>query len=282
MRDWCLSLCLVFGGLSPCAAQSGNPVVVIDTTLGPIKVELFADKAPQTVKNFLHYVNERFYDGTIFHRVVKDFMIQGGGFAQGFKEKATGPPIKYEMTNGLRNQRGTVSLARTANPDSGTVQFFINVKDNDFLDKIKPGYVVFGKVTAGLEVVDKIRAVSTGNRQQHTDVPVDDVVIRSIRLASQFTLALAKPAAIPAGKVFTMSANIEHPLRGQYLTLELPEGLERVEGKAIQPIAVVPDGSVSVVLWRIRGLRPGEYECVVRSSTGSVQSKKIKISDAVP
>jgi cyclophilin family peptidyl-prolyl cis-trans isomerase len=162
-------------------------VVVMDTSLGAVTIELDGDKAPVTVANFLGYVDDKFYDGTVFHRVIPDFMIQGGGFAVGMRQKPTKASIKNESTNGLANKRGTLAMARTNNPDSATAQFFINVKDNDFLDRAKAGdkvgYCVFGKVTAGMDVVDKIKAVKTGSRGGFQDVPAQDVVINSIRRA---------------------------------------------------------------------------------------------------
>jgi len=155
--------------------------VVVDTSLGTIKIELDAAKAPITVKNFLSYVDDKFYDGTIFHRVISNFMIQGGGFEPGMRQKATKGQIKNESSNGLKNALGTVAMARTNVPDSATSQFFINLKDNGFLNKAEAqdgvGYCVFGKVIDGLSVVDKIAAVETGAM----DVPVADVVIKSIR-----------------------------------------------------------------------------------------------------
>jgi cyclophilin family peptidyl-prolyl cis-trans isomerase len=174
------------GGMA--LAQSGNPVVVIDTSVGKIKVELFKDKAPGTVKNILQYVDDKFYDGTIFHRVIPTFMIQGGGFLPGMKEKETRQAIKNESANGLSNARGTLAMARTSEPDSATAQFFINVKDNTFLDRAHArdgvGYAVFGKVIDGMDVIDRIKQVETGNRGPHGDVPTQDVVIRSIRRAN--------------------------------------------------------------------------------------------------
>ena len=170
----------------PALGQSEkNPTVVMDTSMGKVTIELFEDKAPVTVKNFLQYVDDKHYDGTIFHRVIADFMIQGGGFEAGMKEKRTRDPIKNEAGNGVSNKRGTLAMARTNNPDSATAQFFINAKDNPFLDRSagQAGYAVFGKVTDGMEVVDKIRRVETANRGGHGDVPVQDVVIRSIRRA---------------------------------------------------------------------------------------------------
>ena len=163
------------------AQDSKNPRVIIDTSLGKITVELNAEKAPISVKNFLQYVDDKHYDGTTFHRVIPDFMIQGGGYEAGMKEKKTREPIKNEGGNGLRNERGTLAMARTGVPDSATSQFFINVKDNDFLDRAKArdgvGYAVFGKVVEGMEVVDAIRRVETGAM----DVPRADVTIRSVR-----------------------------------------------------------------------------------------------------
>jgi cyclophilin family peptidyl-prolyl cis-trans isomerase len=168
----------------PVRAQDKNPVVVIATSKGKITVELYADKAPITVKNFLAYVADKHYDGTIFHRVIPDFMIQGGGMEPGMKEKQTRAPIKNEAGNGVANDRGTIAMARTNDPDSATAQFFINAKDNPFLNRSpgKAGYAVFGKVIDGLDVLDAIRRVETGNRGGHDDVPLQDVIIQSIRV----------------------------------------------------------------------------------------------------
>ncbi|MCI0381227.1 MAG: peptidyl-prolyl cis-trans isomerase [Gemmataceae bacterium] len=157
----------------------------METSMGEIKIVLFLDKAPITVKNFLAYVDEKFYDGTIFHRVISDFMIQGGGFLPGMKEKREGRTIKNESNNGLRNERGALAMARKDDPHSASAQFFINVKDNPGLDRDRAGdgvgYAVFGKVLDGLDVVDEIRAVKTGTVGRHGDVPVDDVLIKSVR-----------------------------------------------------------------------------------------------------
>lgn len=173
--------------LAAAPARSANPVVVVDTSLGSFKVELFQDKAPATVKNFLQYVDDKFYDNTVFHRVIPDFMIQGGGFEPGLKQKTTRDPIKNESENGVSNDKGTIAMARTNDPDSATAQFFINTKDNKFLDRAQArdrvGYCVFGKVIEGLDVVEKIKAVETGDRGFHQNVPVKDVVIKSIRRA---------------------------------------------------------------------------------------------------
>ncbi|HEX5854792.1 MAG TPA: peptidylprolyl isomerase [Thermoanaerobaculia bacterium] len=153
------------------------------TSLGSVTIELYPDKAPESVKNFLQYVNDKFYDGTTFHRVISTFMVQGGGFTPDGKQKPTRAAIKNEAANGLENKVGTVAMARTNDPNSATSQFFINVKDNGFLDKARSqdghGYCVFGKVTAGMDVVEKIKAVPTGAQ----DVPKTQVLIESIRVA---------------------------------------------------------------------------------------------------
>jgi peptidyl-prolyl cis-trans isomerase B (cyclophilin B) len=164
-----------------------NPSVVITTSSGNIKVELFEDKAPISVKNFLAYVDSKFYDNTIFHRVIANFMIQGGGFEPGMNQKKTNAAIKNESSNGVSNKLGTLAMARTNDPDSATAQFFINVKDNDFLDKAKSqdrvGYCVFGKVIEGMDVVEKIKAAKTGMKGHHGDVPLQDIVIQTVRRA---------------------------------------------------------------------------------------------------
>lgn len=169
------------------AANAANPVVIVETTMGTFKIELFPEKAPVTVKNFLDYVEAKHYDGLIFHRVIPTFMVQGGGFEPGMKEKKTKAPITNEAKNGLENKRGTIAMARTSDPDSATSQFFINVVDNGFLDRARSrdgvGYCVFGKVIDGLEVVDKIKAVKTGRSGPHGDVPEEDVVIKTIKVA---------------------------------------------------------------------------------------------------
>ncbi len=162
--------------------NEADPIVVITTSLGAITVELDPEHAPITVENFLGYVRDGFYDGTVFHRVIKDFMIQGGGMTPDLSQKGTKPPIKNEAANGLGNVRGSIAMARTGVVDSATSQFFINVVDNAFLDHRSPdpagyGYAVFGRVTDGMDVVDAIRVVKTGGQ----DVPVEPVVIESIR-----------------------------------------------------------------------------------------------------
>jgi cyclophilin family peptidyl-prolyl cis-trans isomerase len=158
-----------------------KPVVVMETSLGTIKIELDEEKAPITVKNFLSYVDDKFYDGTIFHRVIKNFMIQGGGFEPGMKEKETKPPIKNESGNGLSNVRGAIAMARTQDLNSATAQFYVNVVDNLALDA--PQYCVFGKVIDGMDVVDKIREAKTGRKKGHADVPLEDIIIKSVRRA---------------------------------------------------------------------------------------------------
>ena len=165
-----------------------NPVVAMATSMGDIRIELDAEKAPITTKNFLEYVSEGYFDGLIFHRVIPGFMIQGGGFDANLKQKGAKAPIKNEAANGLKNLTGTIAMARTNVVDSATAQFFINVKDNDFLNHKSPspdgfGYAVFGRVIEGLNVVQSIEKVRTGNRGTHQDVPVEAVVINSIRLA---------------------------------------------------------------------------------------------------
>jgi cyclophilin family peptidyl-prolyl cis-trans isomerase len=176
-------LCLALVPACSTGPSGPNPVVEMDTTLGPVKIELFQDKAPVSVKNFLGYVDEKFYDGTIFHRVIPGFMIQGGGFEPGMREKNTGPMIRNESDNGLKNQRGTLAMARLPQPDTATAQFFINVVDNPGLDAKsgRDGYAVFGKVIEGMDVVDRIKEVKTGDRARHENVPLEDVVIKSIR-----------------------------------------------------------------------------------------------------
>jgi cyclophilin family peptidyl-prolyl cis-trans isomerase len=167
--------------------EARNPVVALSTTMGDIRIELFADKAPITTQNFLAYVNEGFYDGLIFHRVISGFMIQGGGLDAQMRQKATKAPIKNEAGNGIKNKTGTVAMARTNAIDSATAQFFINVNDNDFLDHRNEsadgyGYAVFGRVIGGMDVVQRIEKLRTGTRGGHQDVPVDPVIINSARV----------------------------------------------------------------------------------------------------
>jgi len=170
------------------AADEQYPRVRITTTLGDIVLELDREKAPKSVENFLNYVREGFYDGTIFHRVIDGFMVQGGGFTQDFQKKPTRAPIKNEADNGLKNLKGTIAMARTSDPHSATAQFFINVADNGFLNHTSPsprgwGYAVFGKVVNGMDVVDKIRKTPTGSGGPfRSDVPRTPVVIEKITL----------------------------------------------------------------------------------------------------
>ena len=165
-------------------AAAGNPRVEMETSKGKFVIELFPEKAPGTVKNFLNYVATKFYDGTIFHRVIPKFMIQGGGFTADMKRKPAGAPIKNEADNGLKNDRGTIAMARTNDPHTATAQFFINTVNNDFLNhKSKTqqgwGYVVFGKVVAGMDVVDAISSAKTVMRGMYRDVPDENIEIRS-------------------------------------------------------------------------------------------------------
>lgn len=191
---FCVAVVGVMAAVAPeggAAEPADNPVVAIETSMGTIKVELYQDKAPVTVKNFLDYTDAKHYDGLIFHRVIgkenagDDFMIQGGGMGPGMKEKKTRDPIKLESGNGVSNVRGTIAMARTGEPDTATSQFFINVGDNSGrLDGNRPGkngYAAFGRVTEGMDVVDKIKAVRTQSVGRHGDVPVEDIVIKSVR-----------------------------------------------------------------------------------------------------
>jgi peptidyl-prolyl cis-trans isomerase B (cyclophilin B) len=189
MKISLVSALVVLAAVVPGDAQEtakGNPKVVLETSQGKMVIELFVDKAPETVQNFLAYVDAKFYDGTIFHRVIPNFMIQGGGFTADMKQKSTGDPINNEADNGLENQRGTLAMARTGDPHSATGQFFINSVNNDFLNfKSKTpqgwGYAVFGKVVEGIEVVDAISAVKTKTQGMYQDVPAEAVVVNSAR-----------------------------------------------------------------------------------------------------
>lgn len=164
-----------------------NPKVKLSTTLGEVIIQLNAEKAPISSENFLTYVKEGFYNGTLFHRVIPGFMAQGGGFDTDFNQKSTHEPIKNEADNGLTNDRGTIAMARTPEPDSATAQFFINYKDNGFLNYTSPtpngwGYAVFGEVIEGMDVVDAMAKEATGNRGMHQDVPKTDIVIESTEI----------------------------------------------------------------------------------------------------
>ncbi len=196
LRKFLAVLALLAWGL-PFSAHAQNPQVEMRTSMGTIMLELNPENAPETVKNFLQYVKDGFYNGTIFHRVIADFMIQGGGFTADPAAKKTRDPIKHEGGNGLRNQVGTIAMARTRDPNSATSQFFINVVDNQMLDFRGPnadeiGYCVFGRVIKGLDVVNKIRSVDTTVRGPHQTVPIHTVTIEKV------TVIEAKPA--PKGK----------------------------------------------------------------------------------
>ncbi len=183
----------LFIALGPLASQAEGPspagdskmTVEMQTNHGTIMLELDADRAPKTVENFIQYAKEGYYDGTVFHRVIPGFMIQGGGFEVGMNQKPTRDPVKNEADNGLKNETGTIARKRTNDPHSATAQFFINVKDNSFLNHSSPspqgwGYCVFGRVTDGMDVVQAIEKVATGNKGFHQDVPVTDVIIEKV------------------------------------------------------------------------------------------------------
>ena len=178
-----LALAAIFSVATPAAAQDANaPKVKLSTSMGDIVVQLEPAKAPKTVENFLQYVKDKHYDGTIFHRVIDGFMVQGGGFTADMAQKPVRAPIALEAANGLKNDKYTIAMARTNVPDSATAQFFINVKDNAMLNARQPsgdGYAVFGKVVQGTDVVDKIKAVATGNKGGHQNVPSSPVTITS-------------------------------------------------------------------------------------------------------
>jgi len=190
MRILFLSLLLVIHSTLSLATEkpmSDNPQVKMTTSLGTIVIQLDPAKAPVSTQNFLDYVKSGFYDGTIFHRVIKGFMAQGGGFDTKFQQKATNAPIKNEADNGLPNERGSIAMARTNDPNSATAQFFINYGDNAFLNHTSPtpsgwGYAVFGKVIEGMEVVDKMAGQPTGNRGPHQNVPKTDIVIEKAEI----------------------------------------------------------------------------------------------------
>ena len=189
MKAVIIATLIVFGVVLAAGAADkpvGNPKVVLDTSKGKIILELYLQKAPETVVNFLSYVDAKFYDGTIFHRVIPNFMLQGGGFTSDMKRKPGKGPIKNEADRGLKNGRGTIAMARTGDPHSATAQFFINTVNNDFLNhknKTQPGwgYAAFGKVIEGMDVVDAISAVKTTKRGMYGDVPVEPVVITTAR-----------------------------------------------------------------------------------------------------
>jgi peptidyl-prolyl cis-trans isomerase A (cyclophilin A) len=178
-------LLFAFVLLSSITAFAANPQLEVKTSLGTISIELFEDKAPKSVENFLQYAKDDFFNGTVFHRVIPGFMIQGGGFTPDMKQKGTRAPIPNEAQNGLKNQTGTLAMARTGDPHSATAQFFINLKDNSFLDypgRDGWGYTVFGKVVQGFDIVQKIAMVPTGNAGPHQNVPNTPVLIESVKL----------------------------------------------------------------------------------------------------
>ena len=176
------ALALVAGALATGAWAADAPRVRFVTTMGDFVVELEPEKAPRTVENFLQYVNDKHYDGTVFHRVIDNFMVQGGGFTPDMQQKPVRPPVVLEARNGLKNQVGTIAMARTSDPNSATSQFFINVRDNVALDAPNPdgnGYAVFGKVVSGMDVVTRIKTAQTGTKGPHQNVPVTPIVITS-------------------------------------------------------------------------------------------------------
>jgi peptidyl-prolyl cis-trans isomerase A (cyclophilin A) len=184
-RVFIVIIALLLSTGSALADGKENPLVLMETSRGNVKLELFRNEAPVSVRNFLAYAASGFYDGTIFHRVIRGFMIQGGGFDAEFRQKETRLPIRNEADNGLKNRRGTMAMARTSDPDSATAQFFINLVDNRMLDHPSPdghGYAVFGRVIEGMDVVDGIAGVRTGSRGGFQDVPLEQVQIRSVRV----------------------------------------------------------------------------------------------------
>src|SRR5947199_5962417 len=177
-------LVLALAAAAAARSTAAHPRVTLETSKGKIVLELYPDKAPKSTANFLDYVKSHQFDGTIFHRVIPGFMIQGGGFTAAMEQKPTKPPIKNEAGNGLKNDTGTLAMARTSDPDSATAQFFINVKNNDFLNRDKAqdgvGYAVFGKVIEGMDVVHKIEQVQTSRKGMYADAPVESVLIKSV------------------------------------------------------------------------------------------------------
>ncbi len=187
MKNILLALLACWLSCAVMADPTETSSVLLKTSEGNITLELNQTSAPETCKNFLQYVDDGFYNNTVFHRVIANFMVQGGGFEQGMLEKPTRPPIKNESANGLKNLRGTIAMARTQDPDSASAQFFINIVDNAYLDgtPVKPGYAVFGKVTQGMDVIDKIASVETGSKSVYRDVPLKDIIVISITRVSQ-------------------------------------------------------------------------------------------------
>jgi len=187
MKKLTIACLMLITGIISSVAMAANPQVKLETSHGDIVLSLDAQAAPESVANFVLYVEDGFYNGTVFHRVIKDFMIQGGGFEQGMKKKETRAPIKNEANNGLKNLRGSIAMARTGDPHSATAQFFINTVDNSFLDHTGQnsrgwGYAVFGKVISGMETVDRIRNLKTGKAGMYRDVPIEPVIINKASL----------------------------------------------------------------------------------------------------
>ncbi len=191
----------LFSGL----VLADNPVVIMETNLGTVEIELNADLAPASVENFMDYAGKGFYDGTIFHRVIPGFMAQGGGFTPDMNRKNTSAPITNESDNGLKNKRGTIAMARTNDPNSATSQFFINLTDNNFLDgrQGQAGYAVFGEVVNGMEVVEKMAQIPTGRKGMYDDVPREDIVIKSVVVKPE---TKAKPASGSSSSTNTKAA----------------------------------------------------------------------------
>ncbi len=180
------AICMPWVAQAQAPAQAAAPKVIFQTTLGSFTVELYPDKAPKTVENFLRYVKDKHYNGTIFHRVIPNFMVQGGGFSDSMQQKPTRAPVPLEANNMLKNDRGTIAMARTSDPNSATAQFFVNVVDNQNLNAPRPdghGYTVFGKITQGMETIDKIRSAPTASAGMYQDVPKTPIVINSATLA---------------------------------------------------------------------------------------------------
>jgi cyclophilin family peptidyl-prolyl cis-trans isomerase len=284
MRSYALlALAGTLSFAAPGFGQGRNPIVIMETSMGTIRLELFANKAPVTVRNFLRYVDDKFYDDTIFHRITSEFFIQARGLKADLKERPLRAPIVNESGNGLLNERYTIAMAR---PKNTTADFFINLKDNTYLDgKYRPdktGYAVFGRVLDGEEVMEKIRRVKTTTRQKFADLPVEPVFIRSLCRATDFKLVLGG-SFVPA-KLFTIAAYVDFPVQGQTLTLELPAGVKLIEGRETQPVPALATAAgpaaTSLVLWKARVLRPGEFDVRVRSSTGMAKSRMIKSTTA--
>jgi len=253
------------------SATAGSPIVKVETNKGAIVIELDQTSAPISVSNFLSYINSGFYDGTVFHRVIPNFMIQGGGFTANMEQKTTRAPIVNESANGLVNKRGTVAMARTPDPNSATAQFFINLKDNSFLDKAMSqdgvGYCVFGKVVEGMKVVDAIAAVKTGTVGGYQDVPVQPVVIASVRV-----VAVGEPEVVPSA-----DTNRNKPVATQ-------------QGRTIK-IQMVRTAGVYMIPVKVNGLQEidfvydtGASETTVTADVVStmIRQKTISRSDFLP